>query len=787
MKFSEQWLRELISPELSTQQLADKLTMAGLEVDGIAPVAGEFSGVVIGDVVSTEKHPDADKLQVCEVSTGDETQKIVCGAPNARAGLKVCVAKVGAVLPGGIKIKKAKLRGVVSMGMLCSESELGLAESANGIMELPTDATIGIDVRDYLKLDDQTIDIDLTANRGDCLSIQGIAREMGALLQADVCFPAVKSQAATSDAQHPSIIENKEACPYYLTRVIEGIDNQLPSPWWLQEKLRRCGVRSLSLVVDVTNYVMLLMGQPMHAFDRAKIGEQIIVRHAAKDEAMTLLDGQKLRLKTETLLIADENQALALAGIMGSDSSAVSESTTAIVLESAFFVPEHIAGKARQYGLHTESSHRFERGVDPQMVSQAMTLATQLILELCGGQAGPVVINGQCPCNQRHITLEQSSIKRLLGQTIDPSKQQQILAGLGFGVEKISENVWQLSTPSWRFDLSLEEDVIEELARVYGFDQLKAVMPKSVLTASLLPEKHLPVTNLKSNLVARGYREVIAYSFIDPKWQPFFLTDNEQPLLLQNPIASDMAMMRPSQIPGLLQVAVYNLQRQQSRLRLFEVGRCFKSEAEVETLSGLIVGPQEVASWHDERMVDFYDIKGDVESLLGLTANETEYEFRTNEQCRFLHPGQSAVIVSKGRLVGCVGAIHPHVAKHAGLKQKAFVFELFLDYLSESVVPKAQEISKFPSVRRDLAIVVDESVAAQNICQVIQQNSPDVLQSATIFDVYHGENLASGKKSLALSLNLQALDRTLSDDDINDAISVAIAVLEQQFNAKLRD
>jgi len=575
VKISEQWLREWVSPALSTEELAHQITMAGLEVDAVEPVAGAFNDVVVAQILRAEPHPDADKLRVCEVDTGEGRVQVVCGAPNARAGLKAPLAKVGAVLPGGLKIKAAKLRGVESQGMLCAEQELQLSEAADGLMELAADAPVGADLRHYLRLDDRVIEIGLTPNRADCLGIAGIAREVGLLNDLPVTPPVIEPAPAAIDEGFPVELQAPEHCPRYVGRLIRGVDNTRPSPLWLQEKLRRCGIRSINAVVDVTNYLLLEYGQPMHAFDFDRLAGGIVVRTAKAGETLELLDGQSVELQADTLVIADHARPVALAGIMGGEQSAVDSGTVNIFLEAAFFSPDLLAGRARGYGLHTDSSHRFERGVDFELQVTAMERASRLLLDIVGGEAGPVieaVAPGHLP-TRPDVTLRAARIRQLLGFELSPAEVERILAGLGMGV-RASADGWTCTVPSWRFDIAIEADLLEELARVYGYDRIPASPIRADLELPVHREAGLPLRQLRAHLAARGYREAITYSFVDPKLQRLF--DPElPPVALSNPISADMAVMRTSLVPGLLAAVMRNTNRQRPRVRLYETGLRF--------------------------------------------------------------------------------------------------------------------------------------------------------------------------------------------------------------------
>ena len=613
MKFSEKWLREWVNPPLSNEELIVKLTLAGLEVDSTEPVAGEFSGIVVGQVMSVDSHPDADKLKICKVNVGsDELLSIVCGASNVRQHLKIPVAVVGAVLPGNFKIKKAKLRGEPSFGMLCSAKELGMVDNINGLMELASDAPVGSDIRVYLELDDLSIDVDLTPNRSDCLGIAGIAREVGVLTGCDLTEWPEDVVKVTSQKQLPITVSSPAACPSYLGRVIENVNTKALTPVWMQEKLRRSGLRSISPVVDVTNYVMLELGQPMHAFDLGKIDGSIDVKMASEGEQICLLDGQQIAIKSETLAITDASSILALAGIMGGQASSVSDDTKDLFLESAFFTPIAIAGRARRHGLHTDSSHRFERGVDPKLASRAMERATSLLLSIVGGNAGPVtkVISEIHLPEQVSIHLREARIKRVLGIAIDEVQVKEQLTRLGLSVKKQGDG-WLVIVPSFRFDLAIEVDLIEELGRLYGYDKLPETRPQGTVLTADISEHKIATSRLQSLLVDRGYQEAITYSFVDPEFQKHLAVEGEKAIVLANPISADLSVMRTSLWPGLVQALTYNLNRQHARVRLFEVGRIFSgTNNNVEQhrhIGGVVCGSRYAEQWGDkQKPVDFF-------------------------------------------------------------------------------------------------------------------------------------------------------------------------------------
>ncbi|HSB98001.1 MAG TPA: phenylalanine--tRNA ligase subunit beta [Spongiibacteraceae bacterium] len=791
MKFNELWLREWVDPQLGTEALAAQLTMAGLEVDAIAPVAGFFSGVVVGEIVAVAPHPDADKLRVCQVAGAADTMQVVCGAANARVGLKVPFATLGALLPGDLKIKQAKLRGVESFGMLCAAAELGLAEQSDGLLELPADAPVGADIRSYLQLDDRVIEVGLTPNRADCLSIAGVAREVGVLNNIAVQAVAVDPVAATNDAVFPVEIIAGEDCPRYAGRVISGVDLTRPAPEWLRERLRRCGIRSIDPVVDVTNYVMLELGQPMHAFDLERLQGGIRVRKAKQGETLETLDGQQLTLRADSLVIADHRGPLALAGVMGGRPSAVSAETKHIFLESAFFAPGQIAGKARSYGLHTESSHRFERGVDYALQIKAIERATQLILASVGGEPGPVsdTSSASLPAPTA-IALRRSSIARLLGVEIADERVEQILRGLGLAVTASSDG-WSVLPPSWRFDIAIEVDLIEELARVHGYDHLPVRSIRADLPLAAKPERQLNLAALRRVLTARGYQEAITYSFVDPKLQA--LLAPQQPVVeLRNPISADMSVMRTTLWAGLLNTLSYNLNRQQQRVRLFETGLRFLPAAEglpqqEKMLAMVATGRRYPESWGaSSEPVDFYDLKGDLEALFALARVPAEVTYRAGSHPA-LHPGQSADILRGGQVFGHLGALHPELQRQLGIDQPVYVVEIALANVLEGELPKFSELSRFPEVRRDLALLVDRDLAAETVLATAREAAGSYLRNLTLFDVYQGKGIDPQRKSLALGLTFQHSSRTLTEDEVNTTVEAVVGTLKERLAATLRN
>lgn len=792
MKFSEQWLRGWVNPQVSRDELVARLSMAGLEVDSVTPAAGQFSGIVVGEILATEQHPDADKLRVCQVSSGQETFQVVCGAPNARPGIKIPFAMIGAELPGDFKIKKAKLRGVESFGMLCSAAELQISEENDGLLELAADAPVGEDIRTYLSLDDASIEIGLTPNRGDCLSIAGLARDVSALYDTPVTRPVVPAVAAVHDEVRPVEVSAPAACPRYLGRVIRNVDLSKPTPLWMVERLRRSDVRSIDAAVDITNYVMLELGQPMHAFDLAEINGGIRVRMAEEGEKLVLLDGQEVALRADTLVIADHTRALAIAGVMGGEHSGVNtEKTRDLFLESAFFEPISVAGKARSYGLHTDASHRYERGVDSQLAREAIERATQLLLDIVGGEAGPVVeaVSEQHLPQVAPVTLRAERITQMLGMEMDPAQVEQLLNALELTTVKSAEGQWTVTVPSHRFDISLEVDLIEELARLYGYNNLPVRYPQARLAPQGKPETRGDLPTLRRLLVARGYQEAITYSFIDPKLFELF-SPGVEPLLLANPISSDMAAMRASLWPGLVKALQHNLNRQQDRVRLFESGLRFVGQLgdlqQQPMIAGVITGSRLPEGWANGRDgVDFFDVKADVEALLGYSGALSDFTFSAGKHPA-LHPGQTAAIERDGKLVGYLGAIHPELAKALGLDRPVFLFELVLGDVVEGRLPKFSELSKFPETRRDLALIAGRDVASSAVLELIRDNAGEWLTDLRLFDVYQGKGIDPDRKSLAVGLTWQHPSRTLNDDEVNTTLQNILTSLEQRLNTTLR-
>jgi len=796
MRFNEAWLREWVNPAVDTDTLVQQLTMAGLEVDAVEPAAPDFTGVVVGLVESCEPHPDADKLSVCQVTNGTDTVQVVCGAANVRVGLKMPFAQVGAVLPGDFKIKKAKLRGQESNGMLCGASELGLEDLIDGLMELPEDAPVGTDFRDYLSLDDTVIEVDLTPNRADCLSLRGIAREVGVMNQSPLTEAAISKVAPAIDDALTVTLADNAGCPRYLGRVIKGVDVNAATPLWMVERLRRAGLRTIDPIVDVTNYVLVELGQPLHAFDLAKLSGGITVRKAKADETLTTLDDQELTLRDDTLVIADDSAALALAGVMGGKPSSVTTDTQDIFLECAFFAPLAIAGKARSYGLHTDSSHRFERGVDPQLQSDAIEYATALIQQIAGGQAGPVteaVDEAQLP-RQAELTLRAERIEGLLGMGLPAQQVEDILSRLGMDISLNGDGQgWTVLAPSWRFDMAIEQDLIEELARIYGYEKLPSRVPAGSPSGETVPEQIVAVRRLADTLMDRGYQEAITYTFVEPgllaKVEP-----RVEPLPLLNPISADLGVMRTTLLAGLFSTARHNLNRQADRLRLFETGLRFvpTDAPDVEggleqtpMIAGLLYGSAQPQNWEGKRPVDFFDLKGDVEALLALSDTEA-FSFEPAEHPA-LHPGQTAALKRDGEVVGFLGRIHPRLAADLDLPGQLYAFELAQAPLQQGCLPSFAAVSDQPRMRRDLAFVVEDSVPAGDLIAAVRSACDDRLTGVKIFDIYQGDSIGENRKSLALGLTFQDRSRTLKDQEVNDLVDAVVSQLKQQFNAALRD
>lgn len=794
MKLSEKWLREWVNPDVTTDELAHQLIMSGTELDGIEPVASAFTNVVVGQIKQIEAHPDADRLRVCQVDVGsDELLQIVTNA-QVELEQKVPVAMIGAQLPepdGKIfKIKKSKLRGVLSQGMFCGSETLGMGEAGEGLLEIPANAELGADLRDVLDLDDVVLDLDATPNRADLLSVSGVAREVGVITQTAVNAPEIKTATVDINETFPVKISCDDLCQRYAGRIIRDVNTQAETPVWMKEKLRRMDVRSLGPVVDVTNYVMLELGQPMHGFDFDKLEGGIHVRNAEEGEKLTLLDGKEITLRADTMVIADENKALALAGIMGGQDSAVSDTTTNIYLESAFFVPEKIMGKARTYGLHTDSSHRFERGVSPDLQLKGLERATQLIVEICGGKVGEITdVVTQDELGKRDaIHYQRSRTKRHLGIEVDDARVEDIMTRLGCQVET-SDDGWMITPPVFRFDLATPEDVVEEIARIYGYDNIPGVLRPMKPLISVKPETQVREEALQNILISRGYREAITYSFVPPEVESLLTAGAEQ-IRLANPISEELSVMRSTLWSGLIPALDKNVKRQQTRVRLFESGLSFqKSETGLpeqrKKLAGAITGSLYPEQWSEKpRQVDFYDLKGDVEALLA-EASGQEFKFLPVDHAT-LHPGQSARIMLGDQQVGLCGALHPALEKKLNLDQQVFVFELDLDFIQDKKLPEYNKLSPYPSVRRDLALLLNREVSYDQISNTLKELNINELLEFFVFDVYAGENIDSEQKSIALGLIFQDFSRTLEEEEISVHVEKIMTTLESKLGAVLR-
>ena len=794
MKINEQWLREWVNPGVDLETIVAQLTMAGLEVDGVESTAAQFSGVVVGHITAIAPHPDAAKLRICQVSDGAAQVQVVCGAPNAAVGMKAPFARPGAELPGGLAISSARLRGVESHGMLCGGPELKLNDDDSGLLVLPDDAPAGAPLEHYLGLADRVVELDITPNRGDCFSVLGIAREVGVINRTPLTPPAFAPVAAVIDDVVPVTIEAPEACPRYCARVVRGVDPACPTPVWMQEKLRRCGLRPINLVVDITNYVMLELGQPMHAFDLATIAGGIVVRQSREGETLTLLDGQQLSLDAQTLVIADAARARAVAGIMGGEDSGVSAGTVDILFESAFFTPALLAGKARRYGLHTDSSHRFERGVDHGAQRRAIERATALLLSICDARPGPVI---ECVDATRlpaatGIVLRRERIERTLGLDLAAAEVESILQGLGCEVAASGADAdgWRVAPPPWRFDMAIEADVLEELARIYGYNRLPTRSISAPVELKPKSELRLELPALRGVLLARGYQEAITYSFVAPEVQRLFVPGGDA-LRLVNPISADMSEMRQGLWPGLVSAVAYNLNRQQQRVRLFESGLRFIREGDdirqVPMLAAAITGRRHAECWSATgESVDFFDLKGDLQALLALAGGGDAYRFEAAAHPA-LHDGQSARLCKGDREIGWLGRLHPRAQQALGLAQDVFLMEVALAPLLEARPPQFSELSRFPEVRRDIAVVVAQALPAQAVLDCVREAAGALLTGVTLFDAYEGKGIDKQRKSLGLGLTFRDRSRTLNDTDVNEIVGRVVSALAAQFGASLRN
>ena len=791
MKFSENWLRELVPLNATRDELCHKLTMAGLEVEGIEAIGGPLEGIVVAEIVECSAHPNADKLRVCQVATGTgETVQIVCGAPNARAGLKAPLATVGATMPNGMQIKKAALRGVDSFGMLCSAKELGIDADASGLLELPSDASVGTPLANYLHLPDAAIEIKLTPNRPDCLSVQGVARDVAAIFGMPAAVPAIATIAATTMHERKVELHAGADCPRYCGRLIEGIDASAQTPFWMAERLRRSGLRPISLLVDVTNYVLLEMGQPLHAFDNTTLTGTIGVRRARAGENLKLLDESEVKLDSEFLVITDVDKPVALAGIMGGYETRVTDATRDVFLEAAHFAPTAISGRARKLGMHTDASHRFERGVDPELPRLALERATQLIVEFGGGKAGPIT-EATLPeflAQPAAVSLRRARLKRLLGINVADADVARILAALDMQVETTADG-WRAIPPTRRFDIAIEEDLIEEIARIHGYEKIPTTMPAGEIRVAEPSETRVDEAALRRQLAARDYREAVTYAFLDADLLKRWQLDTGA-IALANPLAADLGTMRTSLLPGLVSALIANRRRQQERVRLFEIGRVFKQGADgpLETVrvAGVACGQANELQWAaDKRAVDFYDVKGDAESLFALTGDVRA--FRTAASAaNWLHPGRSADFLRGDGVVGSLGALHPRLLKALDFDADVYAFEFDLEPIVARTVPRGVAVARFPSVRRDLSFELPENVSYAAVEMAVRHAVGAVLHEIFVFDRYAGPNLAQGLKSVAIGLILQDDSRTLTDADADESVDLAVAALQRDCQARLR-
>lgn len=791
MKISENWLRTWVNPAIDSDTLSDQLTMLGLEVDELAPVAKPFTGVVIGEVLTVEQHPDADRLRVTTINIGSgEPLQIVCGAPNVRVGMKAPVAIIGAVLPGDFKIKKGKLRGVESQGMLCGASEIDLEDKIDGLLELPADAPVGVNIREYLKLDDNVIDISITPNRGDCFSIRGIAREISVINKLQMNEPVINTVAATI-ADEKKVVISTEGAPRYLGRVVKNVNVKAATPEWMQQALSRSGIRTHSILVDVTNYVLMELGQPMHAFDLSKIEGTVHVRQATQQEKLQLLNDQEVELQEDIMVIADDQKALAIAGIMGGLASSVTDDTTDIFLESAFFAPLAIAGRARRFGLHTDSSQRYERGVDFELPLIAMNRASQLIQELAGGEFGPITVAEKTDLlpKREAIELKQAQVDQLLGYQVAGEFIADALTRLGCKVTVKAEGEWSVVPPSHRYDMAIYQDLIEEVARIDGYDNIQISLPSMDVKFTKYQDR-FELAELRQTIVTLGYQEAISFSFADAKLEKQ-LNPEVKPLMLANPISSDLAAMRSTLLSSLIPCVQYNLNRQQSRVRFFEFGLRFdyqnaKSIEDLQqtpTLALVAVGSQAPESWHAKpQPMDFFDFKGEVEEILA--AGRVSVEYVRSERA-WLHPGQSADILVDGKSIGYLGRLHPSLENELDLST-TWVAELDQTAVLQSYVSNFTELSRFPSVRRDIALLISDNINVRDIQQLIEQTGGELLDSTWLFDVYTGQGVEDGKRSLAFALLWQHPSRTLEDAEIKSGMDNIIQVLENTYQATLR-
>ena len=795
MKVPYSWLAEWTELPWEARELGSRLTMSGFELESLEPGAPAFTGVVVAEILAAERHPQADKLQVCRVSTGSGVAlQIVCGASNARAGLKSALAVVGARLPGDVAIGAASLRGIESQGMLASARELGLAEASGGILELPADAPLGKSLREYLALDEPVLDVNVAPNRGDAMSVLGIAREVAALTGKPVKGPRIQAPPRQSTASFPVRLAAPDACPRFGGCVVRGIDNRMPTPLFMRERLRRAGLRSITPVVDITNYVMLELGQPMHAYDLGKLRGAITVRLAQAGESLTLLDGRSVTAETDVLLITDGEGPVGLAGIMGGERTAVMPETTDVFLESAYFAPAGVLGRARRYGLATDASQRFERGVDPTQQARAIERAVALLTPITGGTVGPIEVTESTADVPRRATvsLRAKQLKRLLGVAVPPERVSGTLERLAMKVTAGNEG-WQVTPPAYRFDIGIEADVIEEVARIVGFAAIPETDAQTPQRFRPLPVERPSEAAVLEALVARGYAEAITYAFVDPALQAQLFPDRAS-LALANPIASDLSVMRLSLWPGLLRAALENQHRQADRIRLFEHGTRFEIESgetrEIDTLAGVALGARLPEQWGVPKELrgpaDFYDIKSDVVALLAATGECDSFTFEA-ASLPALHPGRAARVLRRNQPVGWLGELHPHLVRSMDFTYAPVLFELDVEAALAVGRVTYHEISRFPQVRRDLAVVIDEEVTLSSLAERVTLAASSLLRDLRVFDVYRGPGLEPGRKSVALGLIFQDISRTLTDEDIERLMASVVADLREKLNARIRE
>jgi phenylalanyl-tRNA synthetase beta chain len=791
MKFPESWLREHVTVAASRDELAARLTAIGLEVENIEAVGAALEGVVVAEILSTAKHPEADRLQVCQVSIGSgEPVQIVCGAPNARPGLKAPLATIGAKLPGGMAIKAAKLRGVDSFGMLCSAKELAIDPDASGLLELPADAPVGAALAQYLGLPDASFELKLTPNRADCFSVRGVAFDVAAALGTNVNALEIPEAKIESTAKFAVELKAGADCPRFCGRVIEGFDPGAKSPLWMTERLKRAGLRPISPLVDITNYVMLELGQPLHAFDADKLVGPIRVRHARAGETLKLLDEREVALDPDFLLVTDADRAVALGGVMGGWDTRVTDATTRVFFEAAHWAPSAIIGRARKLGMHTDAGHRFERGVDPELPRYAIERATALVQQIMGGRAGSITeatLAEHLPL-PTSVPLRRVRLARVLGVSVPDTEVERILRALGMQVTTTAEG-WLVLAPTRRFDIAIEEDLIEEIARIHGYEAIPVRLPTGEIVLAAPSETQVSESTLRRQLVAHDFLEAINYAFVDAQWLQLWQIDTDV-VALANPLTNELGAMRTSLLPGLAEAMRRNRTRQQERVRLFEIGRSFHAtvvgEAPVETrrIAAIACGRADAEQWAlGAREVDFYDLKAEVNSLLALAGARAE--FRDADQA-FGHPGRSASVWRDGVRIGWVGHLHPRLSRALDLEGEIVGFELDLDPIVQRILPTAGDLSRYPSVRRDLAVVVPEAMPWSALESCLWRSLGARLQTIVLFDQYRGPGLEKGAKSLAMGLILQDVSRTLTDQDADQAVSAALAALVTECGARIR-